>query len=172
MRRPDWAETHPELRDYYDTEWGFPVRDAAGVYERIALESFQAGLSWLTILRRRDALRTAYAGFDPVAVSMFDEADEERLITDASIIRNRRKIEATITNARATVALTESGLDLGELVWSFRPGDPKRVSEESPASSPESAALASELRERGFVLVGPVTMYALMQAIGILEHRL
>ena len=172
MKRPDWAETHPELRDYYDNEWGFPVRDTPGVYERIALESFQSGLSWLTILRRRVALRRAFAGFDPEAVASFPDDDVERLMSDESIIRNRRKITSAITNARATLAMSDSGEDLGEFVWAFRPDDPTVQSTESPSRSPESTALASALRQRGFTMVGPVTMYALMQAIGILEHRL
>lgn len=172
MERPDWANAHPELRAYYDNEWGFAVRDTPGIYERIVLESFQSGLSWLTILRRRDALRRVFAGFDPESVASFTDADVERLMSDESIIRNRRKIASAITNARATISMSADGEDLGEFVWSFRPTDPRAVSTKSPSRSPESAALASALRERGFTMVGPVTMYALMQAVGILEHRL
>lgn len=169
--RPAWAEANDLLRDYYDTEWGFPVTDAAGVYERIVLEGFQSGLSWETILRKRPAFRTAFRGFDPAKVARFTERDVTRLLADAGIVRNRRKIEAAITNARATVALAAEGVDLGELVWSFRPADPRRHAEVAPSRSPESEALSKELKRRGFVFVGPVTMYALMEAIGILEHR-
>lgn len=169
--RPAWAEANDLLRDYYDTEWGFPVTDAAGVYERIVLEGFQSGLSWETILRKRPAFRTAFRGFDPAKVARFTERDVTRLLADAGIVRNRRKIEAAITNARTTVALAAEGVDLGELVWSFRPADPRRHAEVAPSRSPESEALSKELKRRGFVFVGPVTMYALMEAIGILEHR-
>lgn len=169
--RPAWAETSDLLRDYYDTEWGFPVRDTAGVYERIVLEGFQSGLSWSTILRKRPAFRAAFEGFDPARVARFDEPDVERLLGDARIVRNRRKIEAAITNARATVALASEGVELGDLVWSFRPADPRRDVEVRPSQSPESEALSRELKMRGFVFVGPVTLYALMEAIGILEHR-
>lgn len=170
-KRPAWAEANDLLRDYYDTEWGFPVRDAAGVYERIVLEGFQSGLSWETILRKRPAFRAAFAGFDPALVAGFGEPDVDRLLGDAGIVRNRRKIEAAITNARATVALASDGDDLGALVWSFRPADPTARSADHPSHSPESAALSKELKRRGFVFVGPVTMYALLEAIGVLEHR-
>lgn len=169
--RPAWAESNDVMRAYYDDEWGFPVTDAAGVYERIVLEGFQSGLSWETILRKRPAFREAFRGFDPDAVAAFGDDDVERLLADAGIVRNRRKIDAAITNARATVALASDGVDLGELVWSFRPADPTVQSTESPSQSAESAALSAELKRRGFVFVGPVTMYALMQAIGVLQHR-
>lgn len=169
--RPAWADTNQLLRDYYDTEWGFPVTDAVGVYERIVLEGFQSGLSWQTILAKRPAFRAAFRGFDPAAVARFGEGDIERLMADPGIVRNRRKIEAAITNARATVALASGGIDLAELVWSFRPDDPRRHAESWPSQSPESVALGRELKRRGFTFVGPVTMYALMEAIGVLEHR-
>lgn len=172
VKRPDWAESSDELRDYYDHEWGLPVRTTAGVYERIVLEGFQAGLSWATILRKRPAFREAFAGFDPAKVARFTDADVERLLGDARIVRNRRKIEAAITNAKATVAMTEAGDDLAELVWSFRPADPTAPAEVTPSRSAESTALSKALRARGFAFVGPVTMYALMEAIGIIEHRL
>lgn len=157
------------MTDYFDHEWGNPVRDDAGVYERIVLEGFQSGLSWETVLRKRPAFRAAFADFDPDAVARFTEADVERLMADAGIIRNRRKIEAAITNARATVALREAGESLAELVWSYRPEDPRAYAGE--ATCPESVALSKALKKRGFAFVGPVTMFALMQAIGILEHR-
>ena len=172
MTRPAWAETSPLLRDYYDTEWGLPVRNTPGVYERLVLEGFQSGLSWETILRKRDAFRAAFAGFDPDAVAAFTSADVERLLTDPGIVRNRRKIEAAVANARATVALRGQGVDLAEWVWSFRPADPSAPAPQGRSTSPESVALAAELKKRGFTFVGPVTMYALMEAIGVLEHRL
>lgn len=169
--RPAWAEANQLLRDYYDAEWGFPVRDTPGVYERMVLEGFQSGLSWQTILAKRPAFRTAFRGFDPARVARFRGRDVERLMGDEGIVRNRRKIEAAITNAKATVALASEGVDLGELVWSYRPDDPRREAVSLPSRSPESEALARELKRRGFVFVGPVTMYALMEAIGVLEHR-
>ena len=169
MNRPAWAEGSDLLRDYYDHEWGFPVRDVRGVYERITLEGFQSGLSWVTVLRKRPAFRAAFDGFEPATVAAYGEADVERLLGDAGIVRNRRKIDAAITNAKATVALTEAGEHLGELVWSFRPEDPSAGFDLT--QSPESLACSKALKKRGFVFVGPVTMFALMQAIGILEHR-
>ena len=170
MGRPEWAEKNDLLRDYYDTEWGLPVTDSPGVFERIVLEGFQSGLSWEVVLRKRAAFREAFAGFDPEAVARFDADDVDRLVECEGIVRNRRKIEAAVTNAKATVALAESGVDLAELVWSFQPEDPSAV-EPGATSSPESAALAKALHGHGFVFVGPVTMYALMQAIGVLRHR-
>lgn len=170
-KRPEWAEQDPLLRKYYDDEWGFPVRDTHGVYERIVLEGFQSGLSWLTILRKRPAFREAFANFDPGVVAGFTDEKVAALLTNAEIIRNERKIRAAITNAQATLALEADGIDLAELVWSFRPEDPRVESEETPSASDESRALSKELKRHGFTFVGPVTMYALMQAIGILEHR-
>lgn len=169
MSRPAWAETTALMRDYYDHEWGFPVRDARGVYERVTLEAFQSGLSWATVLRKRPAFRTAFDGFDPDAVARYTDADVERLLADAGIIRNRRKIEAAIANARATVALRDQGEDLAALVWSFQPDDP--ASHAGATTCPESVACARALKKAGFVFVGPTTVFALMQAIGILQHR-
>ncbi|GAA1074210.1 DNA-3-methyladenine glycosylase I [Tsukamurella spumae] len=172
LARPAWA-ADGLLREYYDTEWGMPVRDERGLFERIALEGFQAGLSWATVLRKRPAFRAGFADFDPDAVAAFDETDVERLMADAGIIRNRQKIEATIGNARATVALREDG-GLVPLVWSFRPERtpaPRTIAEVA-ATSPESVALSKELRRRGFRFVGPTTMYALMQAVGIVDDHL
>lgn len=160
------------MRDYYDHEWGRPVRDTPGVYERLTLEAFQSGLSWATILKKRDAFRAAFAGFDPVQVASFDEADVARLMNDAGIVRNERKIRAAITNARATVAMGEAGDDLAELVWSFRPDDPRADAGAIPSQSPLSVALSNELKRRGFTFVGPVTMYAALEAMGVLDHRL
>lgn len=172
MQRPEWAANSQLLSDYYDTEWGFPVRDLAGVYERIVLEGFQAGLSWAIVLKKRPALRLAFAGFNPERVALFDDADVARMLGNPDIIRNERKIRAAITNAKATVALADDGIDLGELVWSFRPDNPREVSLESPSQSDASRALSRALKKHGFVFVGPVTAYALMQAIGLYEHRL
>lgn len=174
LRRPAWAEQSDLLREYYDTEWGMPVRDERGVFERLSLEAFQSGLSWATVLRKRPAFRTAFAGFDPDAVAAFDDADVERLLADAGIIRNRAKVLATIDNARATVALREDGTDLAELVWSFRPAEtPAPVTAaDVPSTSEQSIALSAELKRRGFRWVGPTTMFALMEAIGIVDTHL
>ncbi|HET9827886.1 MAG TPA: DNA-3-methyladenine glycosylase I [Nocardioidaceae bacterium] len=173
LLRPLWASTDPLMRDYYDTEWGMPVRDERGMFERLSLEAFQSGLSWATILRKRPAFREAFDGFDPDLVAAYGEQDVERLVADAGIVRNRRKIEATIANARATVALRPDG-GLVELVWSFRPPTtPTPTSyDEVPTSSPESLALSKALRGRGFTFVGPTTMYALMEAVGIVDTHL
>ncbi|MCS3779275.1 DNA-3-methyladenine glycosylase I [Tsukamurella ocularis] len=172
LARPAWA-ADGLLREYYDTEWGMPIRDERGLFERIALEGFQAGLSWATVLRKRPAFRAGFAGFEPDVVAGFDEGDVERLLADAGIIRNRQKIEATIGNARAVVALREDG-GLVDLVWSFRPDrtPAPRTMAEVAATSPESVALSKELRRRGFRFVGPTTMYALMQAVGIVDDHL
>jgi len=173
LARPAWAAVDPLLQEYYDTEWGMPVRDERGLFERISLEAFQSGLSWATILRKRPAFRAAFDGFSPDAVAGYSERDVERLMADAGIVRNRRKIEATITNARATVDLRSSG-GLVELVWSFQPATtPAPTShDEVPTSSPESVALSKALRRHGFTFVGPTTMYALMEAVGIVDTHL
>jgi len=168
-----WGSSDPLLCDYYDTEWGMPVRDERGVFERLSLEAFQSGLSWLTILRKRPAFREAFAGFHPEAVAAFDEADVSRLMADAGIVRNRLKVDATINNARATVALRPAG-GLAELVWSYQPAvTPTPMSwAEVPSVSPESVALAKRLKREGFRFVGPTTMYALMSALGIVDTHL
>lgn len=177
LARPVWAAADPLLREYYDTEWGMPVRDERGVFERLSLEAFQSGLSWATILRKRPAFRDAFSGFDPEAVAGFREADVARLLADARIVRNRAKILATIGNARATLHLRESGDvagGLAGLVWSFQPETtprPHRLSD-IPTQSPQSAALSRELKRRGFRFVGPTTMHALMEAIGIIDTHL
>jgi DNA-3-methyladenine glycosylase I len=170
LARPPWAAVDPMLRDYYDTEWGVPVRDEQGLYERITLEAFQSGLSWATILRRRPAFREVFAGFDPEVVAAFGEADVERLLGDARIVRNRAKVLAAVTNARATVALRDRG-GLADLVWSFQPEQalaPRTVAE-IPTRSDESVALAKALRAEGFAFVGPTTMFALMEAAGLVD---
>lgn len=175
LARPAWAATDPLLREYYDTEWGMPVRDERGVFERVSLEAFQSGLSWATILRKRPAFRDAFAGFDPDAVAGFGEADVDRLLADARIVRNRAKVLATITNARATVRLRDT-VDggLAGLVWSYRPESTPRPHRfaDIPTQSEQSVALAGDLKRRGFRFVGPTTMYALMEAIGIIDTHL
>ncbi|MBX3144242.1 MAG: DNA-3-methyladenine glycosylase I [Trueperaceae bacterium] len=173
LARPRWAATDPLMRTYYDTEWGMPVTDERGVFERLSLEGFQSGLSWATILRKREAFRAAFHGFEPDSVAAFDDTDVERLLADAGIIRHRGKIAATIGNARATVALRDQG-GLAALVWSFKPAvtpEPRSMAE-VPTESAESRALAAELRRRGFRIVGPTTMFALMEAIGIVDTHL
>ncbi|QDO90395.1 DNA-3-methyladenine glycosylase I [Ornithinimicrobium ciconiae] len=173
LARPTWASVDPMLRAYYDTEWGMPVRDERGVFERLSLEAFQSGLSWATILRKRPAFRAAFDDFDPDAVADYGEADVERLMADSGIVRNLAKIRATIGNAAATVRLREQG-GLAEFVWSFQPATtPEPTSyEEIPTTSPESVALAKTLRREGFSFVGPTTMFALMEAIGIVDTHL
>ena len=174
--RPTWASHDELIRDYYDHEWGLPVHDEVGVFDCLVLEGFQAGLSWRTVLAKRNAFRAAFRGFIPDHVAAFDNADIERILTEPGIIRNRRKIEAAITNARATVALRSDAdpngpSHLGDLVWSYRPPqDPRpRSQEEVPTQLPESQALATDLKSRGFRFVGPTTMLALMAAIGIVN---
>ncbi len=173
LARTPWGASDPLLRDYYDTEWGMPVRDDRGMFERISLEAFQSGLSWLTILRKREAFRAAFDDFSPDVVADYGDLDVERLMGDAGIVRNRAKVEATIANARATVGLRADG-GLVDLVWSFRPErtPAPRTMEEVPTQSPESHALAKALRSRGFRFVGPTTMFALMEAIGIVDTHL
>jgi DNA-3-methyladenine glycosylase I len=173
LARPAWASVDPLMREYYDTEWGMPVRDEQGLFERISLEAFQAGLSWATILRKRPAFRLAFNDFDPDAVAAFDENDTARLMADAGIVRNRLKIAAAITNARATIALREEG-GLVDFVWSFAPQQNLRPATlaDIPTRSPESLALSKALRGKGFAFVGPTTMFALMEAIGIVDTHL
>lgn len=173
LARPVWAAKDPLLREYYDTEWGMPVRDEAGMFERVALEAFQAGLSWRTVLAKRPAFREVFEDFEPDRVAAFGESDVARLVQDPRIIRNRQKIVATITNAQATVVLREDG-GLVDLVWSFKPEltpEPMTFAE-VPTDSPESKALSRELKRRGFTFVGPTTMFALMEAIGVVDTHL
>ena len=173
LRRPPWAARDPLLREYYDTEWGMPVHGEAELFERLVLEGFQSGLSWATILRKRPAFREAFAGFSPDAVAGFGLEDTERLMADERIVRNRRKIDAAIANARAVIELRADG-GLDQLLWSYRPErtPEPRVMDEVPSRSPESEALAKELKRRGFTFVGPVTVFALMEAVGIVDTHL
>jgi DNA-3-methyladenine glycosylase I len=169
-----WETGDPAYDAYHDEEWGRPVTDERGVYERLCLEGFQSGLSWLTILRKRDAFRAAFAGFEPDRVAAFGPADVERLLRDATIVRHRGKIEAAIANARATVALRESGTPLHVVFWSHQPVSPRapRSRSEWVATTPESAALSKRLKQAGFRFVGPTTLYAAMQACGVVNDHL
>lgn len=174
--RCPWAEGSDDYRAYHDTEWGVPVHGDIALFERLSLEAFQSGLSWLTILRKRPAFREAFAGFDPVAVAGYGPLDVERLMADARIVRNRRKVDATITNAQALLALqaAEGPTALDELVWSFAPQprrSPPATMADVPSQSPESVALSRALKRNGFVFVGPTTMYAAMQACGLVDDH-
>ena len=169
-----WESSDPSYVAYHDEEWGRPVRDERGLYERLCLEGFQSGLSWLTILRKRESFRTAFAGFDPETVARFRGRDVRRLLTDAGIVRHRGKIEAAIANARATLALREEGTPLNELVWSYRPEAERapRTPADWRAQTTESVALSKRLRAAGFRFVGPTTVYATMQACGVVNDHL
>ena len=170
--RCPWGLSAPDYVRYHDEEWGRPVREADALFEKLCLEAFQSGLSWLTILRKRERFRAAFAGFEIAAVACFGPADVERLMGDAGIVRNRAKIEAAIANARAALALD----DLSALIWSYAPdpaGRPAPVTlADVPASTPESTALAKDLKRHGFRFVGPTTAYALMQACGLVDDHL
>ncbi|PXY32419.1 DNA-3-methyladenine glycosylase I [Prauserella muralis] len=172
VARCSWGNSAPDYAEYHDTEWGVPLRGEAALFERLSLEAFQSGLSWLTILRKREAFRRAFAGFEPAKVAEFGDADAERLLADASIVRNRAKIAATIANARAVAELDRP---LDELLWSFAPERSGRTRPATmadvPAVTPESTAMAKELKKRGFVFVGPTTCYAMMQATGMVDDH-
>jgi DNA-3-methyladenine glycosylase I len=169
-----WQTADPAYQAYHDEEWGRPVRDERGVYERLCLEGFQSGLSWLTILRKRENFRGAFERFEPDRVARFGERDVERLLADAGIVRHRGKIEAAIANAQATVQLREEGTPLHELFWSFRPEPPPAVASivDLPAETPESKALSKRLKQAGFRFVGPTTVYAAMQACGVVNDHI
>jgi DNA-3-methyladenine glycosylase I len=168
-----WETNDADYNAYHDEEWGRPVLDERGLYERLCLEGFQSGLSWLTILRKRPAFRAAFEGFDPERVARFTQRDVERLLGDAGIIRHRGKIEAAIANARATVALRDT-TPLDELVWASAPAKHRtpRKQADWQATTPESVALAKTLQRAGFRFVGPTTVYAAMQACGIVNDHL
>jgi DNA-3-methyladenine glycosylase I len=171
--RCPWAVSAPDYLEYHDSEWGRPLRGQVALFERLSLEGFQSGLSWLLILRKREAFRRAFAGFDPAVVAEFDDERVEQLVTDASIVRSRAKIEATRRNARAVLALDRP---LDDLLWSYAP-DPAtrhrpRTLGEVPAVTAESTAMAKDLKKRGFSFVGPTTCYALMQAGGLVDDHL
>jgi DNA-3-methyladenine glycosylase I len=163
------------MSSYHDEEWGFPVLDERGLFERMNLEAFQSGLSWRTILKKRDAFRVAFAGFEPDAVAHFGDADVARLLGDAGIVRNRAKIEATIANARATVALRATAQPLDALIRAHAPAPRERPPDSwdrVQSSTAETVALARELKRRGFRFVGPTTLYALTQACGLVDDHL
>jgi DNA-3-methyladenine glycosylase I len=166
-----WGASAPEYVRYHDEEWGRPVRDDRALFEKLSLEAFQSGLSWLTILRKRESFRAAFAGFEIERVAAFGDADVERLLADAGIVRNRAKIDATIANARAATALD---VPLAELLWSFAPAArPRpRTAADIPSATPESTAMAKELKRRGFRFVGPTTAYAMMQACGLVDDHI
>jgi DNA-3-methyladenine glycosylase I len=175
-RRCGWSMSSPEYIAYHDDEWGRPVADDVRIYEKLCLEGFQSGLSWLTILRKREAFRKAFAGFDPAVVARFGARDVNRLLRDASIVRHRGKIEAAIANAAATLAVQEDRGSLAELVWSFEPprrgrAIPTRLGE-IPSTTPEALALSKALKRYGFRFVGPTTVYAAMQSLGVVDDHL
>jgi DNA-3-methyladenine glycosylase I len=169
-----WPAADPLYLAYHDEEWGRPVRDERGMLERLCLEGFQSGLSWLTILRKRERFRAGFADFDADRVARYDEQDVERLLGDAGIVRHRGKIEAAIANARATLDLRDAGRPLHELVWSFRPERhvAPRTAADWHAQTPESVALSEELKRAGFRFVGPTTVYSTMQACGVVNDHL
>ncbi|MFI6517340.1 DNA-3-methyladenine glycosylase I [Spirillospora sp. NPDC050679] len=171
LLRCPWKPVTPEYVAYHDQEWGRPVRDDQGLYERLCLEAFQSGLSWLTILRKREAFRNAFAGFDPEKVAAFGDGDVARLLGDAGIVRNRAKIEAAVANARAALDLPGG---LAATLWRYAdPDAPVPVTtEDVPASTPASKAMAKELKKHGFRFVGPTTAYALMEACGLVDDHL
>jgi DNA-3-methyladenine glycosylase I len=175
-KRCGWSTSAPDYVAYHDDEWGRPVVDDVRLYEKICLEGFQSGLSWLTILRKREGFRRAFAGFDPAAVSRFGVKDVERLLADASIVRHRGKIEATIANARATLEAQEHHGSLAAVVWSFEPPRrgrpvPRRLGD-LQATTPASTALAKALGKLGFRFVGPTTAYAAMESLGVVNDHL
>jgi DNA-3-methyladenine glycosylase I len=171
LPRCSWATSAPEYVRYHDDEWGTELHGDVALFERLTLEGFQSGLSWLIILRKRPAFREAFRGFDLPTVAAFDETDRQRLLADAGIVRNRAKIDATIGNARAVLDAVPEGLDT--LLWSFAPESHARPATlaDVPATSPESVALAKELKRRGVRFVGPTTAYALMQATGMVDDH-
>lgn len=175
-RRCGWCTSAPDYVEYHDGEWGRPVIDDIRLYEKLCLEGFQSGLSWLTILRKREGFRRAFCDFDPEKVARFGEKDVDRLLTDAAIVRHRGKIEATIANARATIAVQESHGSLAVLVWSHEPSRRGRDAPERlgdlPSTTPESTTLSKDLRRHGFRFIGPTTAYAAMQSLGLVNDHL
>jgi DNA-3-methyladenine glycosylase I len=175
VRRCSWGADPPDYRAYHDDEWGRPVGDDVRIYEKLCLEGFQSGLSWLTILRKREGFRRAFRGFDPERVARFGARDVTRLLNDVSIVRHRGKIEAAIANAKATLAVRDDRGSLGALVWSFEPSRRRRAPRafaELVSTTPESTALSKELKRYGFRFVGPTTAYAALQSLGLVNDHL
>jgi DNA-3-methyladenine glycosylase I len=172
--RCPWGNSPVEYQDYHDHEWGRPVGDDNQVFEKLCLEGFQSGLSWLTILRKREGFRAAFASFDPTRVAAFGDDDVNRLVLDASIVRHRGKILATIANAKATLTLREQGVSLAGLLWQHEPPRrrPPRTTADLPSDTPESKTLSAALRKHGFRFVGPTTVYAAMQSLGVVNDHL
>jgi DNA-3-methyladenine glycosylase I len=166
-----WAQADPLLTAYHDEEWGVPERDSRALWEKLMLDGFQAGLSWLTILRKREAFRKAFRGFDPARVARFTEADVQRLCVDPAIVRSRAKIEATIGNARAYLAMRQGDEDFARFCWSFAGDKPIVGDGHVLAQTPLSEAMSRALKARGFKFVGPVIVYAWMQAVGIVDDH-
>ena len=169
-----WTSQDPLYNEYHDNEWGRPVLDERGLLERLCLEGFQSGLSWLTILRKRENFRKAFADFDADRVARFGERQVQRLLQDAGIVRHRGKIEAAIANAKGALALREAGTPLDQLIWSHRPkpGRPVKSIYDLPSTTPESVALSKQLKRAGFRFVGPTTVYAAMQACGVVNDHI
>jgi DNA-3-methyladenine glycosylase I len=174
IRRCAWGASTPEYQAYHDQEWGRPVGDDRRVFEKLCLEGFQAGLSWLTILRKRDGFRKAFAAFDPSVVAAFGDADVDRLLADTGIVRNRAKVLATINNAQAALRLRDENVSLAALVWEHEPSasGPPGGDGDLASSTPESKSLSAELLRRGFRFVGPTTVYAAMQSLGVVNDHL
>ncbi len=171
MKRCTWAESDALLRQYHDEEWGVPERDSRALWEKLSLDGFQAGLSWLTILRKRDSFRKAFHNFEPSRVARFQESDILRLMEDAGIVRSRAKIEATIGGARIFMAMQDRGEDFATYVWNFVGGDPIRTTGERLVKSELSTEFSKDLKRRGFKFVGPVIVYAWMQATGLVDDH-
>jgi DNA-3-methyladenine glycosylase I len=172
IQRCSWAENDPVMKEYHDEEWGVPVRDSRTLWETLMLEGFQAGLSWSIILRRREAFREAFRGFDPKTVARFGKTEVKRLLLNPGIIRSRAKIEATIGGARAYLAMADAGEDFATFAWSFVDGRPiQNVTGKVPAKTELSETISAELKKRGFKFVGPVIVYAWMQAVGLVDDH-
>ena len=166
-----WSQSDPLLRNYHDTEWGIPVRDSRALWELLMLEGFQAGLAWIIVLRKRDAFRKAFKGFDPAKVARFNEADIQRLLQDPAIIRSRAKIEATINAARIYLEMQKAGDDFATFLWNIVGNKPLRNEGPIPAQTPVSVEMSKQLKKRGFKFVGPVIVYAFMQAAGMVNDH-
>jgi DNA-3-methyladenine glycosylase I len=166
-----WAESDPLLREYHDTEWGVPERDSRALWELLMLEGFQAGLAWITVLRKRDAFRKAFKGFDPRKVARFRDADVDRLLQNPGIIRSRAKIEATIQAARIYLEMQKAGADFAAFLWAIAGGKPIRTTGPIPSQTPLAVEMSKQLKKRGFKFVGPVIVYAFMQAAGMVNDH-